>query len=220
MLKKSELPKILLTGADPFEGYALNSSFEVVRALRGKQIGGHRIVVAELPTVFGTSVQNLRRLMVKHKPVLVICVGQASMRSSISLERVAINIMDARIPDNSGLQPIDEAILQDAPAGYFSTLPLKAILTALRKVNIKAEISETAGTFVCNAIFYNLMHELSIRKMFRHTCGGFIHVPLLPQQATPNTSSGMPLDQMVRALHLTIQTTLEHRKSEQGHRSK
>jgi pyroglutamyl-peptidase len=207
--KRPLQPTVLLTSFDPFEGEMLNSSAVAVSALRDKQIVGHRIITAELPTVFGTSLQILRKLLAEHKPSLVICVGQASTRTSVSLERVAINAIDARIPDNCGYQPFNEAVLPDGPVGYFSTLPLKAILQALKKADIAVEISQTAGVFVCNYVFYGLMHELSTRRMFRRTLGGFIHLPVLPHQAAGCAVPGMPLEQMVKALRLAIKTALQ-----------
>ena len=201
--------KVLLTGFEPFQGEAQNSSAVAVSAFRGKRIAGHRIVTAVLPTEFGSSLQILCRLLVKHKPALVVCTGQANMRSVLSLERKAINIKHARIPDNRGLKPVDEKVISAGPARYFSTLPLKATLAELKKAGVKTEISNTAGTFVCNYVFFGLMHELSTRKALKRTRGGFIHLPLLPEQTLDSVVPVMTLEQMVMGLRLAIQTALQ-----------
>src|SRR5207248_574545 len=130
---------------------------------------------------------------------LVLCVGQAGGRAAISLERVAINVNDARIPDNAGGQPIDTPVIEGAPAAYFTRLPIKAMLAALADAGIPAEVSQTAGTFVCNNVFYGLMHELA-RPEFAGTRGGFVHVPWLPGQGEPS----MPLDTIVHGLDVAI----------------
>lgn len=199
------LPKVILTGFDPFKAQSINASWVAVQAFRGKRIAGHRVVVAELPTVFGQATSRLRDLLIEHRPVLVIGVGESSARDCLALERVAINIIDARIPDNNGVQPINESVIKEAPVGYFGTLPIKKILTNLNSVGIAAEISETAGTFVCNALFYGLMHELSTSRKFRHTRGGFIHVPAMPQQG----SSPMRPEQVIEGLRVAISTSLK-----------
>jgi len=154
---------VLLTGFDAFGGQAVNPSWLAVQALHGRRIAGHRVVAAQLPTAFGTAPQQLQALMQVHRPALVICVGQAGGRSALSLERVAINLIDARIADNTMAQPVDEPVVAGAPAAYFSTLPLKAMLAALQREGLAAEVSQTAGTFVCNQVFYALMHQLASR---------------------------------------------------------
>jgi pyroglutamyl-peptidase len=142
--------------------------------------------------------------MEEHRPQLVICTGQAGGRGSISLERVAINVNDARIPDNIGARPIDVPIVADGPAAYFTNLPIKAMLVALLDEGINAEVSQTAGTFVCNHVFYGLMYELATRPELSHTRGGLIHVPWLPQQGQPS----MRLDEIVAGLKLAIECAL------------
>ena len=198
------LPTVLLTGFDPFGGESLNPSWQAVQSLHHKRIGGHKVVAAQLPTVFDTSLRELARLLREHKPALVVCVGQAGGRAAISLERVAINVNDARIPDNAGAQPVDTAVLDGGPAAYFTTLPIKAMLQALQGDGIAAEVSQTAGTFVCNHVFYGLMHELATRRGFKRTRGGFIHVPWLPGQGQPS----MATQELVRGLQLAIATAL------------
>lgn len=196
--------KILLTGFDAFGGATLNPSWLAARALHGRQILGHTVVVAQLPTVFDTSLTVLTALLKQHQPALVVCLGQAGGRRALSLERVAINVNDAPTPDNAGAQPVDTAVKQGAPAAYFTTLPIKAMLAALQQEGMAAEVSQTAGTFVCNHVFYGLMHTLATQRGLQHTRGGFIHVPWLPEQGTPN----MPLEDIVRGLRLALRCAM------------
>ncbi|CAM5565392.1 Pyrrolidone-carboxylate peptidase OS=Rhodanobacter lindaniclasticus OX=75310 GN=pcp PE=3 SV=1 [Rhodanobacter lindaniclasticus] len=140
------LPRILLTGFDPFGGETVNPSWEAARALHGRRIGGHRVVARQMPTQFAASLRLLRAALRETTPAIVLGVGQAGGRTQLSLERVAINLQDARIPDNAGAQPIDEPVIAGAPAAYFSTLPLKAMLAALHEAGVPTGISHTAGT--------------------------------------------------------------------------
>lgn len=206
--KRHKPPRVLLTGFDPFGGDALNPSWLIAQALHGKRIAGHRIVAAQLPTEFGASLQRLRALMAAHRPALVVCLGLAATRAGLSLERIAINVDDARIADNAGAQPIDTPVVAGAPAAYFSTLPIKAMQQAIQAAGVPAEISQTAGTFVCNHVFYGLMHILATQPAHRHTRGGFIHVPWLPEQGTPS----MALDDLVRGLRLAVRVALTTRE--------
>ena len=201
---RPSLPCVLLTGFDAFGGQALNPSSLAVHALRGRRIAGHRVVTAELPTAFDSAPARLRALIETHRPALVVCVGQAGGRAAISLERVAINLIDARIADNALAQPVDEPVVPGAPAAYFSTLPLKAMLAALQRDGLAAEVSQTAGTFVCNQVFYALMHALATRRGWGRLRGGFIHVPWLPEQGTPS----MPLADIVRGLRVAVRVAL------------
>jgi pyroglutamyl-peptidase len=205
----ASLPRVLLTGFDPFgdtghSSQPVNPSWQAVRTLHGKRIAGHLVVAAQLPTVFQASINELTRLLTLHKPALVICVGQAGGRGAMSLERIAINVNDARIPDNKGAQPVDTAVVAGGPAAYFSSLPIKAMLQALQAAGVAAEVSQTAGTFVCNHVFYALMHVLATKRGFKRTRGGFIHVPYLPEQGAPS----MPLEEIVRGLRLAVATAL------------
>jgi pyroglutamyl-peptidase len=193
----------LVTGFDPFGGSAVNPSWDAVHALHGRTIAGHRLMGAELPTVFGASLRRLEALMEEHRPRLVVCTGQAGGRGAISLERVAINVNDARIPDNAGARPIDVPIVADGPAAYFTNLPIKAMLQRLLDAGVRAEVSQTAGTFVCNQIFYGLMHLLA-QPAWQGVRGGLIHVPWLPEQGQPS----MRLDEIVRALETAIACAL------------
>jgi pyroglutamyl-peptidase len=137
----------------------------------------------------------------------VIAVGQAGGRTGVSLERVAINLIDARIADNRGDQPVDQPVIHDADNAYFSTLPLKTMLLRLHEAHIPAVLSHTAGTFVCNQVFFGLMHRLAKRKS---ACrGGFVHVPYLPQQAARHGDApSMELESMVAALRICVETAL------------
>ncbi len=195
---------VLLTGFAPFAGEAINPSWQAVRALDGKVIEGHRIVAIELPTEFEASLHVLRNALRETKPGVAIAVGLAGGRKGISLERVAINVIDARIPDNAGAQPVDTKVLGNGPAAYFSTLPIKTALAALHGAGIDAQVSQTAGTYVCNAAFYGLMHAAR-RKPLR---AGFVHVPYLPEQAAGHRAPAMPLDEMIHALKIIVRTSI------------
>ena len=199
---------ILLTGFEPFGGESINPSWEAVRALEGKTMNdGSVIAVARLPCTFVLSLDVLEQQIRMHKPRIVVCVGQAGGRAELSIERVAINVDDARIPDNAGAQPIDVQIRTDGPAAYFSTLPIKAIVAALNEKGIPAAVSQTAGTFVCNHVFYGLMQLVAQAPKIKRA--GFVHIPFLPEQAIrhPNTPS-MSLEVMVAGLLQIIESTL------------
>jgi len=205
---------ILLTGFEPFGGESLNPSEEISRGLHGTVIARHQIVGGLLPCVFGAAIKELKHLIQLHDPVLVIGLGQAGGRKEITPERVALNVDDARIPDNAGQQPVDRPIVKDGPAAYWSTLPIKAIVQALRKRGIPAAVSQTAGTFVCNHAFYGLMHELRGQSKVR---GGFIHVPFLPEQTALHPVPGavsepsLTLETMTQAVAAAIEVSLQRR---------
>lgn len=202
----AELPTILLTGFDPFGGETINPSWEAVRTFDGRRIRGHRIVARQLPTEFAGSLRALKKAVREVAPVIVLGVGQAGGRSQLSIERVAINLQDARIPDNAGAQPVDEPVIADGPAAYFCTLPIKALLSSLRANGIPTEISQTAGTYVCNHIAYAALHLASKKRGVR---AGFIHIPYLPEQAAafPGTAS-MALSEVIRALDIALRTAI------------
>ncbi len=200
----SSTPTVLLTGFAPFAGEAMNPSWQAVRALDGKRIARHRVVAVELPTEFGAALPALRQALRAVRPRLAIAFGLAGGRAGISLERVAINVIDARIPDNVGAQPIDVPVLRNGPAAYFSTLPIKTMLAALQRSDILAGVSQTAGTYVCNQVFYALMHAAR-RQDFQ---AGFVHVPWLPEQATRHVAPGMPLAQMRQAVGIIVRVAL------------
>lgn len=199
---------ILLTGFEPFDGQSINPSEEIAREINDAKIARHRIIGALLPCVFGTAIKELKHQIKLHDPDIVICLGQAGGRAEITPERVAINIDDARIPDNAGQQPVDKPIVKDGPAAYFSTLPIKAIVQELRKHDIPAAVSQTAGTFVCNHVFYGLMHELSTHRA--DVRGGFIHVPFVPEQTSDKPS--LPFEKMTEAVRLAIAASVDYRR--------
>ncbi|MEP6939722.1 MAG: pyroglutamyl-peptidase I [Rudaea sp.] len=200
----------LVTGFAPFDDDTVNPSQEIARALDGATVAGHRVVGAVLPTEFGTALPALRALLRAHAPSVVIAVGLAGGRAEISLERVAINLIDARIADNAGVQPVDVRVLKNGPSAYFSTLPVKAMLARLHAAGIPATLSQSAGTFVCNQVFYGLAHALTRRLGVR---GGFVHVPYLPVQAARFAGApSLPLQTMIEALRICIGTALTVRR--------
>ena len=173
-------PLVLLTGFEPFDGEAINPSEEVVRRLDGESVSGHRIVGAVLPVAFAATLPLLEDLIERHRPVLAIALGQAGGRSEISIERVAINLVDARIPDADGLQPVDAAVIEGAPFACPTRLPAKAIALHLRSLGIPAALSLSAGSYVCNQVFFALVQVLA--ALVPHARGGFVHLPWLPAQ--------------------------------------
>jgi pyroglutamyl-peptidase len=196
------LPRILLTGFDPFGGENINPSWEAVRALHGRRIGGHRVVARLLPTEFAASLRMLKAAVRETAPAILLGVGQAGGRERLSIERVAINLQDARIPDNTGAQPIDLPVIAGAPAAYFSTLPVKAMLAALREHGLPASLSHTAGTYVCNHVAYAMLHLATTRRGVR---AGFMHIPYLPEQAARlRGAPSMALGDMVRGLEIAL----------------
>ena len=205
-------PTVLITGFEPFGGESLNPSWLVAQALRGKRIAQHRVVALQLPCVFDVSLAVLRAALKTDTsataPKLVVCLGQAGGRAAISFERIAVNINDARIADNAGAQPVDTRVVASAraPAAYFSTLPIKAMQHAVAEHEIASEVSQTAGTFVCNHVFYGLMHALKTTRALQGTRGGFVHVPFLPEQT--DSAPSMPLELMIEGIALAIRVAL------------
>lgn len=198
---------VLITGFEPFDGEAVNPSWEVVSRLDNAIIGGCRVVVRQLPCVFGEALIELNAAIDSLSPTLVLSVGQAGGRTDISVERVAINVDDARIADNRGNQPVDTPIVANGPAAWFSSLPIKAIVSALREAGIPASVSQTAGTFVCNHVMYGLLHKLS---GIPEAKGGFIHIPYLPQQAAAHPGApSMAAETVRQGLELAIATALQ-----------
>lgn len=204
------MPRLLLTGFEPFDNDGINPSWEVARALHGWSCEGVTVEAVQLPCVFGAALQRLD-LALKQGPApqLVVALGLAGGRTDITPERVAINVDDARIADNAGCQPVDCAVHDEGPAAYFSTLPIKAIVHALREAGLPASVSNTAGTFVCNHVFYGLMHRLASEPLLAGVRGGFVHLPAFPEQAArkPGTPS-MALATQIEALRLLLQTAL------------
>jgi pyroglutamyl-peptidase len=203
---------VLLTGFEPFDADLINPSWEAVRALEGWRCVDAVVRVRQMPCVFGASIEALKKAIADTNPQLIVCVGLAGGCSELSVERVAVNVDDARIVDNAGNQPIDASVVQGGPVAYFSTLPIKAIVRDLRAAGIPASVSSTAGNFVCNHVFYGLMHQLACAKPTAENelvRGGFIHVPYLPEQAArfaPQPS--MALDVAVAGLRIAVATAL------------
>ena len=198
---------VLLTGFEPFDQDTLNPSWEAVRLLDETLINEDvRIIARQLPCVFSQAPAHLHALIERFTPQMVIAVGLGPGRSDIALERVAINLIDARIPDNLGEQPIDIPVAAEGPTAYFSTLPIKAMVAALRAAGIPATVSHTAGTFVCNQVFYSLQHSLAGSTVR----SGFMHVPLLTEQVAlaASAQSSMSLDTLVKALRVAVSAAL------------
>ena len=196
---------VLITGFEPFDGDIVNPSMEAIRVLASHRPEGVRLAVAPLPVSARRIEAALREALEAHRPDVVIAVGQAGGRAEMSVERVAINVDDFRIPDNAGDQPVDEAVVASGPAAYFSTLPIKAMVRRMREVGVPANVSQTAGTFLCNHVFYLVRHFAETE--FRGMRAGFIHVPALPEQAARNPGqSSMALETIVTGLKVAIET--------------
>lgn len=207
------MKNVLLTGFEPFGGESVNPSWELARALNGEAIGGMRVVAMALPCVFGEALARLDEALHRVKPAVVLAIGQAGGRCDLSLERVAINVDDARIPDNAGAQPVDEPVVPDGPAAYFSTLPIKAIVAGLREAGFPASVSQTAGTFVCNHLFYGLQHRLKDSG----ARSGFMHIPYLPEQAARHPGApSLPLPTLVAATRLAVELAITAREIRAG----
>ena len=200
--------RVLVTGFEPFGGETINPSWEVARALDGEAIGTARVHALRLPCRFGEGSRVLAEALAADPADVVIGLGQASRRHDVSVERVAINVDDAPMPDNGGDCPVDRPVVAGAPAAYFSGLPIKRIVATLRAAGIPASVSQTAGTFVCNHVFYSLAHLLATRHP--NTRGGFIHLPMLPMQAAAHPGlSSLSLDTMVAGIRGAIQVSLQ-----------
>ncbi|MGE0310564.1 MAG: pyroglutamyl-peptidase I [Lautropia sp.] len=204
---------ILVTGFEPFGGESVNPSSMVAKRLHGWPAGGGaRIVSVELPCVFGAAISRLREAIDRYEPTVVIALGQASGRTDISVERVALNVDDARIADNAGAQPIDEAVIPGAPTAYLSSLPIKRIVADLRHDGIPASVSQSAGTFVCNHVFFGLAHAIATRSPTSPPMrGGFVHLPCLPEQAATigDATASMTIETMEIALRRIVKTVLQ-----------
>ncbi|RYY93574.1 MAG: pyroglutamyl-peptidase I [Comamonadaceae bacterium] len=207
--------RVLLTGFEPFDAAPINPSWEAVRALDGWVLdtaqGPVQVRARRMPCAFGAALDALDEAIDAWRPQCVIAVGQAGGRGAFTPERVAINVDDGRICDNAGCQPIDQPVVPGAPAAYFSTLPIKAIVQAVRAAGLPAEVSNTAGTFVCNHLFYGLMHRLAQRGgADAGVRGGFIHIPYLPEQAAalPGLPPSMALADAVAALRIAVEVSV------------
>ncbi|WP_158144187.1 pyroglutamyl-peptidase I [Vibrio metschnikovii] len=205
--------KVLLTGFEPFGEDSLNPSQALLNAKEQLHVTGVEVIGCVLPVVRYQAAEVAINAIKTHQPDLVLMFGQASGRAAITPERVAINLDDYRIADNAGHQPIDEAIIANGPAAYFTTLPVKAMVEDLQQAGIAAEVSHSAGTFVCNHLFYAVQHSLA-QKDIR---SGFIHVPPLPEQV-PATNPSLPslgLEPLIAAVRVMIQTCYHSKQDRQ-----
>ncbi|MEL4504899.1 pyroglutamyl-peptidase I [Luteococcus sp. H138] len=202
---------ILVTAFEPFGGEVVNPALEAVRGLPST-LAGARLVTVEVPTVFGRSLDVVREAIDRHWPDAVLCVGQAGGRASVTVERVAINVDDASIPDNAGAQPVDLPVVEGAPAAYLTTLPIKAMVHAIRDAGLPAAVSNTAGTFVCNHLMFGVLHHLATHgQRAGQARGGFIHVPYIPAQVMDRPElASMALDDTRRALEVAIEAIATH----------
>jgi len=198
---------VLVTGFEPFGGEDVNPSWEICGRLPAA-IGRARVRTLRVPTRFRRAIEVVTGAIVEHEPRLVILLGQAGGRACLSVERVAINVDDARIPDNAGARPVDEPVAPSGPAAYFATVPVKAMAAAIREAGVPAEVSNSAGTFVCNHLFYGVLHFMA--STGRPARAGFIHVPWLDSQAVARPGEpAMALATMARGVEAAIAAALE-----------
>ncbi len=189
------MKKLLITGFDPFDGQTINPAWQAVENLPD-QIGEYVLCKLEIPTVFGRAAETVLQATAQCQPDVILCIGQAATRSSVTPERLAVNIRDARIPDNAGYQPQGEFAVPDGPAAYFATVPVSAMAQAICDAGIEGAVSNSAGTFVCNDTLYTLLHHYAGTS----TRVGFILVPNQPEQGAPS----LPLEDIVTALTAAI----------------
>lgn len=200
--------KVLITGFSPFGGEKINPAYEAVKGLEDN-LNGVIIIKTEISTVFNKSIDELDKIIGTENPDIVICVGQAGGRFDLTIERVAINLDDARISDNDGNQPLDVKIFDDGENAYFSSLPIKAIVQRIRQNGIPASVSNTAGTFVCNHLMYGLLYLID--KKYPKVRGGFIHVPFSPEQVTSKGNlPSMSIENITKGLKIAIEASLEY----------
>ncbi len=200
--------KIILTGFEPFGGSEVNPSIVACQDFNKKIIDGYKIKAIEIPLRYHEIKNIIERILTEEKPEIVICTGQSS-RSVISLERIAINIASLEKSAYScGTKPIDEILEDNGKEGYFSTLPIRKIKERLEENKIPCEISNSAGTFGCNQIFYHLMQFINNYEI--NIPAGFIHVPSLPEQVIGKNAPSMTLELITHALEIAITTTIKH----------
>jgi len=191
------MKRLLITGFDPFGGEAVNPSWEAVRRLPDT-VGEYALCKLQIPTVFGKAAQQVLEKAAECEPDVILCVGQAGGRAAITPERIAVNIRDARIPDNAGNQPRGGFVSPDGPAAYFATVPVEKMAERIDALQIPATVSNSAGTFVCNDTLYALLHHYAGTSVQI----GFIHIPYLPEQGSPS----LPLEASVAALTAAIES--------------
>jgi pyroglutamyl-peptidase len=198
--------KVLVTGFEPFGGEKINPSWEAVKELPEK-IGNAEIIKHQLPVSFKGVREKLPKIIEDVRPDVVVLTGQAGGRVNITVERVAINVMDARMEDNEGYKPEDEPIFEDAPAAYFATIPVKRIVNALRENKIPAMVSNSAGTYVCNTAMYTALHYIAINGL--EAKAGFIHVPYIPEQVLEKPQPSMSLEMIRKAIEIAIKESIK-----------
>ena len=202
--------KILVTGFDPFGGESINPASEAVKLLPA-DIAGAKIVPLIVPTVFYHSIEVIKDAIEKHNPDVILSIGQAGGRAAITVERIGINVDDARIADNIGQQMIDEPVVKEGPAAYFSTLPIKAMVKAINDAGIHASVSNTAGTFVCNHVMYGVLHLCATQ--YPNKRAGFVHIPFLPEQTIDKSQyPSMPLNEIVKGLTMAIEAIASYQQ--------
>ena len=208
LVRKDEMMKVLITGFDPFGGETVNPAYEAVKLLP-ETIKGAEVIKIEIPTVYTKAGQAVEKAIEKHNPDVVINIGQAGGRSSITIEKVAINLAEARIKDNEGNQPMDQPLHEDGENAYFTNLPCKAVVNKLRENGIPSHISYTAGTFVCNDVMYHVLYL--INKKYPNMRGGFIHVPYVMEQVVekPVGTCAMAVETIAKGLELAIEAIVE-----------
>lgn len=197
---------VLLTGFEPFDGQPVNASWACAELVAAAWDRPERLVVERLPVSFVGARRRLRTLLGEHRPDVVLCTGEAGGRAAVGIERVAVNLVDARIPDNDGSAPVDLPVVAGAPTAYLSALPVKAALAAAQATGAPVEVSTTAGTYVCNATFYALMHAVEGTGV----AAGFVHVPRLPDQV-PAGSPGLVAESAASAVDAVLRAALDHR---------
>lgn len=190
------MKKLLITGFDPFDGHAVNPSWAAVRQL-SETVGNYELCKLNIPTLYETAAGTVLKKAAQLQPDVILCVGLAAGRDAVTPERIAVNIRDARIPDNSGRLCRGERIAPAGPAAYFATVPVERMAQAIRDCSVPAAVSNTAGTYVCNDVLYTLLHHYDGTA----TRVGFLHVPNIPEQGSPN----LPLRDTVQALTAAIE---------------
>lgn len=193
---------ILVTGFEPFGGESVNPSWEICKGLP-REIAGRRVETVRVPCEFRTAIEVVAEAIERCQPDIVVSVGQAGGRTQMCVERIAINIDDARAPDNAGSHPIDERVAENGPPAYFSTLPVKAMVEAMRGASVPAELSNTAGTYVCNHLMYGVLHFLAASG--KSARAGFVHVPYSEEQVLDKRGvPGMAVATMVRGIEAAL----------------
>jgi pyroglutamyl-peptidase len=196
--------RVLITGFEPFGGEGVNPSWAASEQVAATRRDGLDITAVRLSCVYGKAIEELRAAVARTDPELVLCTGQAGGRSGLSVERVAVNVDDARIPDNAGNQPVDEPVVPGGPVAYLSSLPVKACVAAVREAGLPASVSGTAGNFLCNHVFYGLAHLIATERPGLR--GGFVHVPYAPEQVVGRSEPSMSVPDIARGLAVIVET--------------